>query len=131
MPSVRFPNFVLPSSQHAKAQTRLACVLPAGKAFAQATAVNELLSCRMHSQSLKLTFRRLVAIRQQGGLESSQREDARLLVWQRQVRLSDDRRGAGKESKGLTTAQRTAECEIFELDFCKISTLKGCRQRIR
>ncbi|MBO4444044.1 MAG: hypothetical protein J5814_04670 [Bacteroidaceae bacterium] len=67
------------------------------------------------SSSAEKTFRRQIAIRQQDGRESSQREDARLLVWQHQARLGDDRQGAVRESEGLKN--RAADCKEKLRDF--------------
>ena len=115
MTPVRFHNYVISSFLPASAHASMAQPCKLEAAFAWTKAENDRLSCRtLHTDWL---LHSTIAIRQQSGSQSSQREDAQLLERQHQARLGDDRQEAGRESEGLTTALRTAMCEIFEQDF--------------
>ena len=121
---VRFHNSVicslLPGFAHAS--MALPCKLEA--AVSRATAENERASRRtprsgedVPSSSHQIGAQPR-AFRLQGGEESSQREDERILDRQRQARLGADWQGAAREPEGLATALLTARkkkdfCEIF------------------
>ena len=124
MTPVRFHNSVICSLLPGFAHASMAQPCKRETALAPATAENERLPCRMPRSRMGFfslcCFHRAQprGFRRQGGAESSQSEDERILDRQRQARLGADWQEAAREPEGLATALLTAwENERFFVRF--------------